>query len=201
MLIEKLNKYRQDLLAEVNIYEDTCLKQFKQNEKNDLSFFLNELNAHKMNLKEFYSYVNKSRIDEAQTKHYIHKAKIEEYKLKNLHRILDNRLFGNELILFNEMISKIKCGKSILGKFTYENLRLSNDLLDVDKFNLPEMQNVSNSNEEDCIEDASICKSQNIAINGVRVDSALELAESKRKFVFLITYIIDGFQSQKIAHS
>ena len=151
MLIEKLNKYRHDLLAEVHSFEDTCLKQFKQKENNDLSYFFVELNLHKTKLNEFYSFVNKSRIDETQTKNYIHKAKLQEYKLKNLHRILDNRLFGNELLLFNEMISKIKCGKSILGKFMYENLRLSNDLLDVDKFDLIETQN--STNEEENAED------------------------------------------------
>jgi hypothetical protein len=179
MLIEKLNKYRQDLLAEVNAYEEECLKQFKENEINDLSTFHNELNSHKRLLNDFYSYVNKSRIDETQTKYYIHKAKLLDYKLKNLHRILDNRLFGNELILFNEMISKIKCGKSILGKFTYENLRLCNDLLDVDKFDFPETQNSLNLIEDDNDDETNGIYSQNVYITGIRVDSCLELVESK----------------------
>ena len=97
-LIEKLNEDRNVLVAEVNEFQLKCFDQFNSN-ANKLESFQVQLDEHKKRLREeFYAYINKSNIDESQTKLYIHQAKIEEYKLKNMHRLIDNRLFGDKLI-------------------------------------------------------------------------------------------------------
>ena len=64
--------------------------------------------------------------------------------------------------------------KSILGNFTLENLQLSNDLLDVEKFCL--------SQNNDDFDEENEHEKDEIALNGVRVDSALELLDSKFYF-------------------
>ena len=128
-LIKNLNSYREQLFNEINLYEQDCIKNFKNIEKKE--YFVKIIKENADLLDSYYNYVNRSRIDEQSVKNMMNEAKLQEYKLKNLLKILDCNLFGKNLLNFEESSKIFDSG--VIGKFNYENLEIVNDVLDVNK--------------------------------------------------------------------
>ncbi|CAF0757240.1 unnamed protein product [Brachionus calyciflorus] len=128
-LIEKINNHREQLLNELSIYEQNCIENLMRIERKDL--YEKILNENSQKIKSYYNYLNQSRINEDQVKQMIEEAKIQEYKLKNNIKILNSKLFGKNLIHFEESTKILD--SNILGKITYDDLNFTSDLTDIEK--------------------------------------------------------------------
>lgn len=128
-LIEKIKNFREQLLNELNVYEQSSIQNLKYIDKKEIYIKLLRENAEKLH--NYYTYINQSRIDEQQVRKMINEAKIQEYKLKNNIKLLNGKLFGKNLITFEQSTRQFDC--SLIGKLNYENLSVVNDLTDIEK--------------------------------------------------------------------
>lgn len=104
-------------------------QKFSSCGKKDIYLKLIRENAEKLNY--YYNYVNQPKIDEEQVRQMINEAKIQEYKLKNNIKLLNGKIFGKNLITFEDSSRLLE--SSLIGKFNYENLAVTNDLTDIEK--------------------------------------------------------------------
>ena len=88
-LIEKINKYREHFISEINSYEQNCFKNFKGIDKKETLLKLFKQNEEE--IQKFNCYVNRPRVEEDEVKKLIKEAKIQEYKLKNQIKLLDGQ--------------------------------------------------------------------------------------------------------------
>ena len=129
ILIEKINNYRDQLITEINNYEQECIKSLKPIDKKDC--FHKMIQENDIKLKEFYRYINKYKIDENKIKQMMLEAKIQEYQLKDNLKKINNKLFGESLISFEDLQRQID--SSIIGRFSYESLKIESDVIDIEK--------------------------------------------------------------------
>jgi len=137
-LIESINKYREQYINEVNLYEENCFKAFKCIENRENLYKLlkeNEFQVTKLN-----SYVNRPKVEEEEVRALIQKCKIQEYQLKNQLKLIDGNLFGNQKPHF-EKINKF-VDPAIIGRLNYENLIVINDLIDIEKIVTPKVEKI-----------------------------------------------------------
>jgi hypothetical protein len=129
IIIEKISNYRDQLFNEVNNYEQVCISNLKPIDRKDRVFKI--LRENDAQLKNFLAYINHSRIDEDQVKKMMVDAKIQEYQLKNYLKRINNKLFGDSLIVFDDMQKQFD--SSIIGRFSYESLSADADVIDIEK--------------------------------------------------------------------
>lgn len=170
ILIDKLNNFRADMLTELKTYEQKCLKNSLADEIRPT--FEIELSENSKKLNNYHKYLNQSTIDEIEIGKMIADAKIQEYNLKNYTKLLDSKLFGPELIVFEESCENAeKFGRMIIGKMKYEDLSFSEQM-----FNPEKIAQLSPENSFECI--------------GVSVERALAIATD--------TYLIASENSLKL---
>jgi hypothetical protein len=131
ILIEKLNTFRGQLLDEVKAYEKGCLKSVSFVEGATSGRFFKEIGENNKKLNEFLRYLNQAKIDEAQVRTLMGEAKIQEYTLKNILKVLDNKLFGESLIRFENC--QLDLDASIIGRLKYEDLTMADNMIDIEK--------------------------------------------------------------------
>jgi hypothetical protein len=134
-LIQKINNIRESYIGEINLFEEKCIKSFVDADLERAKFKetyekLIEENANKLD--EYYSYVNQPIIDECKIRQLIVAAKIQEYKLKNQLKLLNGKLFGKNLVSFEEF-AQHALDSSIVGKIIYENLCVKGDMVQIEK--------------------------------------------------------------------
>lgn len=135
-LIESINKLREQYINEINAYEETCYKNFRQLDKTE--DLLKLIKENEQTITKFNSYVNKPKIEEEEVKILIQDAKVQEYKLKNQIKLIDGKIFGHQKPQF-EQINKF-IDPSLIGHLSYENLIICDDLIDIDKIVKPQVE-------------------------------------------------------------
>ncbi len=135
ILIEKINTYRDQLFNEIETYEKECINNIRPIEKKDK--FHRIIRENDSKLKEFYSYINRSKIEEQKVREMMLDAQVQEHKLKQCLKKVDYKLFGDQLIKFEDSkehpsIKQIE--PSIIGRFVYESLHYDHsDQIDMQK--------------------------------------------------------------------
>lgn len=128
-LIEKLNTFRADLMCEIKAFEQKSLKNTTITTEMRQAFdvLLNEA-IHKLD--EHQKYINQARIEETTVKNLLSEAKINEFNLRNYTKLLDSKLYGANLILFDEsFVDGVELDSSVLGKLTYEELKFDKNMV------------------------------------------------------------------------
>lgn len=130
MIIERINSHRDELFKEVNSYEQMCIKSLKPIEKKER--FQRIVSENEQQLREYQAYINRPRVDESHVKQMTNDAKIQEYLLKNCLQKINNKLFGDKLISFEDLQRQLET--SVIGRCNYESLSSDNtDLIDMDR--------------------------------------------------------------------
>ena len=139
-LIEKVSKFRENYLNEIDQYEKNCLKIFKELDKKETHNYQKLIKENESRIQTLSCYVNQPKIDEDKVKKLIEDAKLQEYNLKNQLKLLNGRLFGKEMPHFDEYNKSIE--SNIIGHLNYENLEVFNDMINVDKLIDPKVEKI-----------------------------------------------------------
>jgi len=137
-LIESINKFREQYINEVNLFEENCSKSFKCIENRDEIYKI--LKENEFQIQKLKNYVNKPKVNEDEVRGLIQKCKIQEYELKNQLKIIDGNLFGSQKPYF-EKINKF-VDPAIIGRINYESLIVLNDLINIEKIVNPKIEKV-----------------------------------------------------------
>jgi len=137
-LLEKISKFREKFIDEINRYEQDCVKNnHSYLDTKTKEVFLKLVRENETKLAKIRSYVNKPKIEEEFVKSLINEAKIQEYKLKNQLKQINGKLFGKKIPYFEEITFNKVIESSIIGRLNYESLIILNDLLDIEKVAQP----------------------------------------------------------------
>ena len=92
-LLEKISKFREKFIDEINRYEQDCVKNnHSYLDTKTKEVFLKLVKENETKLAKIRSYVNKPKIEEEFVKSLINEAKIQEYKLKNQLKQINGKL-------------------------------------------------------------------------------------------------------------
>lgn len=142
-LLEKISKFREKFIDEINAYEQNCFKNnYFSLDLKTKDTFKKLVKENEVKLNKIKNYVNKPKIDEELVKNLIQEAKLQEYKLKNQLKIINGKLFGKKIPHFEEVPLIKQVESSIIGRLNYESLIILNDMLDIEKVAQPKIEKV-----------------------------------------------------------
>ncbi len=117
--IESIQKYRDEFLKKIEVYEQECLVNYENFSKNDKSIpsFLEEANVFH---EKWTEYLEQFTIDKSEVTKASDEAKILLENLETKRKDLKCKIFNGKLLKFE--IDERKVTSQIVGKFKYQNL-------------------------------------------------------------------------------